>query len=415
MVKKYSENIKKIGNSLFVKFKSLSFKKKVAVIILVIILGLITFQVIGNITKKPTYTLVKVTRENLSETVSETGSIVANGKTDVFSPTNGIITEVLVQNDQIVEKGEELFKVESSATEQEKQAAYSTYLTAQAILNSAKSTLNTYQAAMFEAWDEYKTLAENDTYENADGTPKNDQRTLPAFHIAQKEWLAAEAKYKDQQTAIAQGQAQASSTWILYQATQNSVVKAPIAGTVSNLSVAKGNSVNIKSATNTHPVLTVANFSQTEVVLALSETDINKVASGQTAEIDVKAIPGKKFEGVVKRADTIGTESEGVIKYFVYIQLLDADENLRSKMTVDADIKTKNLANVLVVPNSAVKPYQGGRAVRVVDKNTKQIKYIPVEIGIKGENKTQIIKGINEGDEVIQSLANEQIKRPSLF
>ena len=84
-------------------------------------------------------------------------------------------------------------------------------------------------------------------------------------------------------------------------------------------------------------------------------------------------------------------------------------------MTADVEIETKNLTNILVVPNSAVKPYQGEKAVRVVDKVTKQVKYVPVVVGVKGENKTQILKGINQGQEVIQSLSNEQIKRPSLF
>jgi len=414
-MKNYLEKIKRLKTELFDKFKSLSFKKKIAVIIVVTIALIISWQTFANITRKPPYTLTKATVENLSEIVSETGNIVTNGKTEVFSVTNGVIEEIFVENGQIVAKGDELFKVQSSATEQEKQAAYSTYLTAQTTLNNAKSALNTYQSAMLEAWDTYKTLAENDTYENADGTPKNDQRTLPAFHIAQKNWLAAEAKYKDQQTAIAQGQAQTASTWILYQATQNSTVWATITGTVSNLSVTKGNSVNIKSITNTIPVLSITNFSSTEVVLALSESNIAKVKKGQKAVIDVKPVKEKEYEGVVERVDFVGTDSSGVIKYFVYIKVLNPDDNLRPGMTADVDIKTQELINVLVVPNSTIKPYQGEKAVRVVDKVTKQIKYIPVTVGIKGENKTQVLKGIDEGQEVIQSLSNEQIKRPSLF
>ena len=414
-MKNYLEKIKRLKTELFDKFKSLSFKKKIAVIIVVTIALIISWQTFANITRKPPYTLTKATVENLSEIVSETGNIVTNGKTEVFSVTNGVIEEIFVENGQIVAKGDELFKVQSSATEQEKQAAYSTYLTAQTTLNNAKSALNTYQSAMLEAWDTYKTLAENDTYENADGTPKNDQRTLPAFHIAQKNWLAAEAKYKDQQTAIAQGQAQTASTWILYQATQNSTVWATITGTVPNLSVTKGNSVNIKSITNTIPVLSITNFSSTEVVLALSESNIAKVKKGQKAVIDVKPVKEKEYEGVVERVDFVGTDSSGVIKYFVYIKVLNPDDNLRPGMTADVDIKTQELINVLVVPNSTIKPYQGEKAVRVVDKVTKQIKYIPVTVGIKGENKTQVLKGIDEGQEVIQSLSNEQIKRPSLF
>ena len=78
-------------------------------------------------------------------------------------------------------------------------------------------------------------------------------------------------------------------------------------------------------------------------------------------------------------------------------------------------IITEKLTNVLTVPNSAVKPYKGGRAVRVVDKKSKEgFKYVPVEIGLKGKDKTQILSGIKEGQEVITVVSNEKAKQ-SLF
>ena len=62
-----------------------------------------------------------------------------------------------------------------------------------------------------------------------------------------------------------------------------------------------------------------------------------------------------------------------------------------------------------------MKPYQGGRAVRVINPANKQIEYIPVQIGVRGEQYTQILKGIEEGREVVTALSNEQIQRPGLF
>ena len=68
----------------------------------------------------------------------------------------------------------------------------------------------------------------------------------------------------------------------------------------------------------------------------------------------------------------------------------------------------------MIVPNSAIKPYQGGRAVRVPGENG-EIEYIPVKIGIRGKSNTQILSGIEKGQEVITALSNDSIKRPSLF
>jgi len=84
-------------------------------------------------------------------------------------------------------------------------------------------------------------------------------------------------------------------------------------------------------------------------------------------------------------------------------------------MTIDADIITNKLDKVLTVPNSSVKPYENGKAVRIVNPQTKEVKYVPVVVGIKGTKETQIIKGISEGQEIITSLKNEQIKRTGMF
>ncbi|HRN96180.1 MAG TPA: efflux transporter periplasmic adaptor subunit, partial [Candidatus Levybacteria bacterium] len=90
-------------------------------------------------------------------------------------------------------------------------------------------------------------------------------------------------------------------------------------------------------------------------------------------------------------------------------------DRIRPGMTANVDIEVDRAADVLSVPNSAVKPYKGGRAVRVENKKTKEIDYIPVEVGIKGDDRTQIIKGVSEGQEIIISLPNDQIQRGSLF
>ena len=82
-------------------------------------------------------------------------------------------------------------------------------------------------------------------------------------------------------------------------------------------------------------------------------------------------------------------------------------------MSADATIITKTLEDVLSVPSSSVKPYQGGRAVRIMKNN--KIAYLPVKIGVRGKSKTEIISGISQGQEVITALSNEQIKRPGLF
>lgn len=397
-------------------FLRLSRKKKAFVVVVLIVVLFVGIGIVSGLTAKPAFTTVRAEKSDIVEIVSETGKIATNGRTDIVSPANGIVTTVLVKNGDPVIVGQELLTIKSTATEQEKSAALANYLSAQSTLETARATLFSLQSDMFEKWDTFKTLAEGDDYEEANGTPKYNQRALPEFHIAEKDWLAAEASFKKQQSVISQAQAAVSSTYLLYQATQDATVKATAAGAVANLSVAPGNTVIAKLATNAPtPLLTIASRTATEVLVSLSETDIAKVGEGQEVTIDVSAVSDHTYQGMVKRVDTIGTDVAGVIRYHVYIEVTDADEKLRPGMTVDCDIITKKLEGVLSVPNAAVKPYQGGRAVRVLDGKTKGVKYVPVEVGVKGVEKTQIISGIDEGQEVITSLSNEQLRRPGLF
>ncbi len=416
------KKIKKFVLSLISKpvnwFKKLSLKKKIFVIVGGLILFLVASGVIQKATQPPPYITEKVKKSDITQTVTETGNITAESSAKVYSPSNGIVKEVFVENGQSVSEGELLFTVESSATEQEQQAALSTYLTAKTALNSAESSALSLRSSMYTNWEIFRNLATNDTYENSDDTPDLDQRKATEFQVAQDNWLAAEKKYKDQQTAVSQARAQVGTTWLAYQATQDAEVKAPISGVVANVAIIPSGSVRSQASASLTETITPALFitspAPTEAVIALSESDILQLQSGQNAIIDVNAIDDKEYKGIVRRVDSVGTLDQGVNRYKVYIEILDADSDLRSGMTADVEIITQEVKGVLSVPNSAIKPYQGKKAVRIVGEKG-EIKYITVRVGVKGDQTTQILEGLDEGQEIITSLSNEQLKRPGLL
>ncbi len=404
----------------FIKFKNwfshLSLKKKLLIITVTIIGVLVASSTISTLTRKPDYTTAKITRSTISEQVTETGQIEVSGRVDVYSPTNGTIENIFVKNGENIKENDELFTVKSSASEQEKASALATLLQAQSALGTANAAMYSLQSAKDAAWDTYYELATNSKYQNSDGSPKTSERVLPEFTTTQNNWLAAEAQYKNQQAVVNQAKAALGNANLSYSATQNATVRSPADGTVSNLSVAPGKTVSAYVPTQqTQPVLTLANFINPEVVIQTGESDISKLKEGQKAEISISATNKKKYKGIVSRVDSVGTNNLGVIKYNTYVQILNPDENLRSGMDADVTITSKTLVNVLSAPNSAIKLYKGGKAVRIPGKNKKDVLYKPVKIGIRGESKTEILSGIQEGDTVIVSLSNEALKRQGLF
>lgn len=401
-------------------FRGYSTKKKV-LLILGIVIGLVVINVIiSSATKPDPFTIESVKRSNITEVVTESGNIVTSGRHDVYSPSNGVVSETYVENGMQVNEGDVLFVVKSSASDQEEDAAHANYLSALSSLNSAQAASNTLRASMYAEWKLFRDLATNSTYEKGDDSPDIENRKAAEFQIAQDEWLAAEKKFKDQETAIAQANAAVASTKALYLATQDATVVAPVSGTVANLGFTKGSTVSIESISAlgsvSQPALMIISDFENEILIELSETDVAKVKPNQRVDLSINAIPNKKFKGKVSRVDSIGTNTQGVISYKAFITLDDNNSDIRQGMTVDAEITTKELKNVLSVPNSAVKPYQGGRAVRVPDsKMPEKFRYVPVVIGVRGVNNTQIIEGLEEGQEVITTLSNENIKRPGLF
>jgi len=401
--------IKKLAKSISTKFRQLSRKKKIIVFVLILILGGIGYLIWRNITKPSEYTLEAAKFDSIVEIVSETGNVTTAGAIPIYSTTTGMVEEVFVKNGDYVSEGSTLFKVKSTATKLEQNAALSNYLAAKSTLETAKANQYAYQADMFGKWDTFKELAEKDEYD----TPE--ERALPEFHIPEKEWLAAEIIYKTQQQVINQASAQVSADWQAYQATQDSEVIAHIGGQIRNLGVAKGDLVKVPTAltlASISPVLVLTdNDVRTIIKLDINEADANKVQVGQSANVEFDAIPGKTFSANVDRVDTITfSASQNIVKFSVYIALEEKSDLIKRGLTADVDITVAGKDNALTVPSSAVKPYQGGKAVRMVGDND-EIEFIPVEVGLKGGGKAEIISGIKEGDQVVVTLANDQVER----
>lgn len=400
--------------ALYLWFVSLSLWKKVGIV--VILIGIpTTLYFVQFLNPQSGYVFDTVKKQTIQEIVSDSGSILSDGKVEVNSPTNGIITNVLVVNGQKVKEDDQLFSVKSSATVQEQQNAYATYQQAVASQNAAETLLHSYRSNMFTYWKAYTDLATNSTYESSKGVPNVENRKSAEFITAQDNWLAAEKQFNDQEQAVAAAGSAVTAAWTAYLATQTTTVTAPIDGIVENISVSAGKSVETPSllAPDAKPVLTIVNSATVEAVLDIGQTDIAKVKPGQMVKIHPDPYKDAEYTGKVTRVDHLGTNIQGVITYRVYIEFTSSDDILRAGMTIDGDIVTNLQEDVLAIPNSAIVIYQGKKSVRILRNNA--IAYTPVETGIKGETHTQITKGLSDGQQIIVGLTNQRAAQPSFM
>jgi len=382
-------------------FTKLSWKRKTLLIIAVLIVLGITVRVIRG--SKPNYTFESVTRSTITEVVTETGNVAVSGEYDIPSPSTGLLSEIYVQNGDSVTKDQKLFKVTSTATPQQKQTALAAYLAAKSQLDAANAGLFSLQSVMYNAWKVYTDIAENSTYQNPDSSPNTSNRVLTPFTIAQDNWLSAEANYKNQQSVIASAQAAATNSYTAYLATQDTVVTAPVAGTLRNLDGVVGTLVSASPATgqlSPVPVAIISTGQALTVKAAVNEVDINKIKVGDKATITFDAILDKTFTGKVIQADEYGTNVAGVINYNIFASVDDGTELIKPGMTANLSIDTNTHENVLTVVNAAIRPYNGAKAIQTLDKNGKPV-YITVTTGIKGADRTELLTGATQGEKVL--------------
>ena len=386
MKKNTIKKIKTIIDSSVIKFKKLSLIQRLALIgILIGILFLVFTSAKGD--TEMAYNTEKVKYGNIVDIVSETGEISTSAKTEVASSITGVVKDVYVENGDEVRRDQSLFSVTSTATQVEKATAFSTYHSAATALNIANNNYRSKQATAEKVLDE---LSGHDTDET----------------LAQKETRTiAEVARDNAYDSLMAAEATLAKTWLAYQATIDGVVKSTASGTVANLSVAPGQSVN-----GTSTALVIESASGVWIDLAINETDISTVKKGQKATISIDAFKDEKLTGTVDRVDSIGTVTSGIVTYNAYVLMSNVNQNIKAGMTAQVDIQTQKKEDVLIVSNSAIKPYQGGRAVQIIDENTGELIYLPIEVGIVGPIKSEVVSGLDEGQEIVVSQGDTATK-----
>ncbi len=151
-------------------------------------------------------------------------------------------------------------------------------------------------------------------------------------------WLGLESDLDSAQARLAQAQKNADSlqdasfsedTAGVRAALANAELRAPFAGTVTNLDLKVG-----EFAAAGQPVVTVADLSSWVVKTTdLTEVDVVNIKEGQLVTLTLDAVPGMTFDGTVQGVSLNYTEKQGDIVYEVTVLLADHDPVLRWGMT----------------------------------------------------------------------------------
>lgn len=158
------------------------------------------------------------------------------------------------------------------------------------------------------------------------------------------------------------------------------------------------------------PIVTIVDVSEIGLVGEVDETDVLLVTPGTTADVELDAAPGLRFEATVGTVDLLPTQSaRGGVTYRIRLSFRAVDPGSgnqppptpRPGMSAVAHLRVRTATDAVVVPAAAVFTAGTGDAVWVV-RDGEAVRQA-VTVGVQGEDLVQILSGVQPGQRVVVS------------
>jgi HlyD family secretion protein len=376
-------------------------------------------------------------RQDLVEVVTASGNIRARRTVDISSDVSARVAELLVREGDDVVRGQTLLRLEPD----QYRAALSR---AEASLAQSRAQRSQQQANVLRARRDLDRLM---ALRGRDSLLVSPQQ----IDDAQTDLDVQQAMLESTEHGVAQAEAAVVESEDLLSKT---IFTAPMGGKVTRLNVEEGETVIIGTMNNAGSlVLTISDLSVIEVVVQVDETDVSLIALGDSAAIRIDAFRNRVFVGRVTEIGNSAINPPGeqqagqqaAIDFEVVLTLEQSDAPLRPDLSATADVVVESRTDALAVPIIAMTVRdrdateegeegegeeeedegQGGQmgdgegsgrsgqetegtsrggstdveGVFLVRNGT--VTFVPVEIGIAGQEYFEILSGLSEGDSVV--------------
>jgi HlyD family secretion protein len=198
-----------------------------------------------------------------------------------------------------------------------------------------------------------------------------------------------DANVKSAAARLAQAQAEANKN----------ILRAPFDGVITNIDIKLGELVSPGVTAKSISIISTNNF---EIESKVSEVDVAKLSVSSVGSVHFDSFGlDKKFEVVVSNISPAGIISDGVPTYKTIFTFVEKDESVRSGMTANIEVTTKELVDVLSVPSQFIINENGTKKIKVRGvSNTIQTKEVTTGV-ISGNGHVEIVSGLDEGEVVV--------------
>ena len=356
-----------------------------------------------------------VQKRDLVASVTASGQVRPQMKVDLSADITGKIVRLSVKEGQMVSKGQFLLQIDAQQAEANVQRNDAALASARAQQAQARANLAQAQKS----------------YERSSAIKKINPQLIADEQMEQLRTAVDvnRALYESAAHSVDQSSA------LLREARSSlgkTTIFAPMSGRVTRLNVENGETaiqgtLNKDAAT----LLTIADMSVLETRVKVDETDVARIAIGDSAVIQIDAFPDTTFIGRVTKISNSAVKGlaqqsgDQAVDYEVTIQLLNTPTDTRPDFSATAKIITASVKNRLSIPiialtvreNEALtasdtavglgkpKPKKevGKKDVEgvfVVAKDNK-VTFRPVKVGIAGEKYFEVQSGLKEGERIV--------------
>jgi HlyD family secretion protein len=235
-----------------------------------------------------------------------------------------------------------------------------------------------------------------------DDAQKNYELALNKQQLGKANVISATSKQKQAEAQVAQARALLAQIEREY---QNSTIVSPIDGVVLSRDVEVGTAVSsiLVLGSSATLVMTLGDTREVYVKGKVDESDIGKVYIGQEARIKVESYKDRTFSGKVTKISPMGVEKDNVTTFEVRVSIDNSKGELKSQMTANAEVLLEEHKGILMVPEGALIYDKDRKAsVEVPEPSAKDgRKKVAVTVGISNGSKTELLSGLNEGQQVI--------------
>lgn len=409
--------------------------------VLIILAALIVLLLIGKamgIVGKPVREQVATERaevRTINETVSASGKVKPEIEVKISSEVSGEVVELPVKEGDVVKKGQLICRVRPDILKSGYERAVASYNSQKASVGNATQVLAQVQANFDNAESKYKRSKQ--LFDHKVITAAEFDAAKADYFAAKASLAASKQNVIGSQFGLAQSQASVKEA---HDNLAKTSIFSPVDGVISKLSIEKGERVVGTAQMTGTEIMTISDLSTMDVNVDVNENDINRVAKGDAAKIEIDAFAGHKFTGVVTEigssANVVGTNADQVTNFTVKVRIDKAsyaaltDKNaknpspFRPGLTATVDIQT-NHATALSVPIQSVftgEDKTGDNTGKPHDDNSDnsnknsadikeyvwvyeggKVKQVTVKTGIQDDTYIEVLSGLKQGQEVVSA------------